>query len=61
MFVLTFYSFYRYIVQHIEVFRDYTWTNGQVQIYYLILILIVIHTASRMANEVIRVIFDFEK
>lgn len=50
--VMTYYTFYRYIVQQNEHYRDFAWEHAQFQIYYLTLILIIIYNANRVMNEV---------
>lgn len=50
--VLTYYTFYRYIVQQDDYFKDFAWMHIEVQIFYLISILVVIYNANRMIIEV---------
>lgn len=50
--VLTYYTFYRYIVQQNEYYKDFAWMHIEVQMYYLISIFTVIYNANRIINEV---------
>lgn len=50
--VLSYYAFYRYIVQPNEYFEDFVWVHMQYQIYYLIFMLYIIYNANRVINEV---------
>lgn len=50
--VLTFYTFYRYIVQQHESFKDLLWMHLQWQLFYLIFTLLVIYTANQVTSEV---------
>lgn len=57
--VLSYYAFYRYIVQPNEYFEDFVWVHMQYQIYYLIFMLYIIYNANRVINEVNDELFHF--
>lgn len=50
--VLTFYSFYRYILQRDDFFKEILLTYFQWQLYYLALTITVIYTANLLTKEV---------
>lgn len=50
--VLTYFALYRYIVQQNEYYQDFVWVHIQFQIYYLILMLLIIFNANHVIIEV---------
>lgn len=50
--VLTYYNFYRYIVQHNPLFQEYTLVHFQWQIAYLISTLIIFNATHCIEREV---------
>lgn len=50
--IFTFYSFYRYIVDQSDFFKETAILHFDWQIYYLASALVVIRSANQLANEV---------
>lgn len=51
--VLGFYSGYRYMRDQTELYRDSIWIHFKWCLYFMAIVLLVIYTANRVANEVI--------
>lgn len=49
--VITLHTFYRYVIQRNEEFKDLSWLHFQWQFFYLISMLLIIYTANLVTRE----------